>query len=157
LPDDGWYALDNLNPPSTGHYNTDHLIYINIMPDKGSMAVSQPVTQPVAQQPTAQPATVQTLAANAPATITINNGQRVRLSFTAPSAGEYRFESSNNGSLDPVAYSAVSGSRVISDDGGSGRNFFFTQNLRAGEVFTFYAGFLWDRGNGSYTVSVKLP
>jgi len=33
--DDGWYTLNNINPPSSGHYNTDHLIFINIKPDKG--------------------------------------------------------------------------------------------------------------------------
>ena len=100
----------------------------------------------------------QALAANTPATININNGQRVQLSFTAPSAGEYRFESSNNGSLDPVAYSAASGSGstvVINDDSGSGTNFRFTRNLSAGEVFTFFAGVHSDRGNGSYTVNVQ--
>jgi len=95
-------------------------------------------------------------AANTPATININSGQRVQLSFTAPQSGEYRFESSNNGSLDPVAYSAVSGTAsavVINDDGGSGTNFRFTRTLSAGEVFTFFAGVHRDSGNGSYTVS----
>jgi len=95
------------------------------------------------------------LTLNAPAAVTINNGQRVQLSFTAPSAGAYTFESSNNGSLDPVAFSAASGSREINDDGGQNSNFRFTRNLRAGEVFTFYAGLIRDRGNGSYTVTVQ--
>jgi len=99
----------------------------------------------------------QTLRANASATVNINNGQRVQLNFTAPQAGFYRFESSNNGTLDPVAFSAASGTgsaAAINDDGGQGKNFLFTQNLRAGEVFTFFAGVHSNRGSGSYTVSV---
>ncbi|MDR0465348.1 MAG: hypothetical protein LBG94_09600, partial [Treponema sp.] len=107
-----------------------------------------------AQQSSPQ-AAAQTLTANAPATVTINNGQRVRLSFTAPSAGTYTIESTNNGTLDPVAFSAVSGTDKIDDDGGEGDNFRFTRELRAGEVFTFFAGFFNDRGTGSYTVIVQ--
>jgi len=95
------------------------------------------------------------LALNTPAAVTINNGQRAQISFTASSAGVYTFESSDNGTLDPVAYSAMSGSREINDDGGQGNNFLFTRNLRAGETFTFFAGVIWDRGNGSYTVNVQ--
>jgi|GEM_PF-1155484 len=95
------------------------------------------------------------LSLNIPATVTINNGQRVQLNFTAPSAGVYTFESTNNGSLDPLAYTAVSGSREIDDDSGQGENFLFTRNLRAGETFTFFAGVIWDRGSGSYTVNVQ--
>ena len=100
----------------------------------------------------------QTLAANAPVTVNINNGQRVQLSFTAPSVGEYVIESTNNGSLDPVAFSAASGTasaNIINDDGGEGRNFRFSRSLRAGEVFTFFAGVHRDSGNGSYTVNVQ--
>jgi len=90
-------------------------------------------------QQASQQSALQTLTANSPATITINNGQRARLSFTAPSAGTYWFESSNNGTLDPVAYSAASGTDKIDDDGGEGDNFRFTRELRAGEVFTFFS------------------
>jgi len=100
----------------------------------------------------------QTLTANVPATVTINNGQRVQLSFTAPSAGVFSFESSNDGSLDPVAFSAASGTGsavIIDDDGGEGRNFQFAQNLRAGEVFTFFAGVHRNTGNGRYAVIVQ--
>jgi len=107
-----------------------------------------------AQQSSPQAAAI-TLRVNSPTTIDINNGQRVQLSFTAPSAGVYSFESSNNGTLDPVAYSAASGTREINDDGGQNSNFLFTQNLRAGEVFTFFAGVIRDRGSGSYTVNVQ--
>jgi hypothetical protein len=95
------------------------------------------------------------LALNAPAAVTINNGQRVQINFTAPSAGVYTFESSNNGSSDPLAYTAVGGTREINDNGGQGSNFLFMRNLRAGEVFTFYAGLSRDSGNGSYTVNVQ--
>jgi len=100
----------------------------------------------------------QTLTVNAPATVNINNGQRVQLNFTAPSAGEYIIDSTNNGSLDPVAFSAASGTgsaATINDDGGEGRNFRFSRNLRAGEVFTFFAGVHRNTGNGSYTVTVQ--
>ncbi|MCL2265491.1 MAG: hypothetical protein FWC22_05560, partial [Treponema sp.] len=107
-----------------------------------------------AQQASPQ-AAAQALTANAPATVNINNGQRVQLNFTAPSAGFFRFESSNNGSLDPVAFSAASGTGNINDDGGQGKNFLFTQNLRAGEVFTFFAGVHSNKGSGSYTVSLR--
>jgi len=107
-----------------------------------------------AQQSSPQ-AAAQTLAANSPAAVNINNGQRVQLCFTALSAGTYWFESSNNGSLDPVAYSAASGTEKIDDDGGEGSNFRFMRDLRSGEVFTFFAGVLWNRGNGSYTVNVQ--
>jgi uncharacterized protein YkwD len=93
-------------------------------------------------------------AANAPATVTINNGQRVRLSFTAPSAGTYTIESTNNGTLDPVAFSAASGTNKIDDDGGEGDNFRFTRELRAGEVLTFFAGCFNDEGTGSYSVNL---
>jgi len=103
----------------------------------------------------AQQTSQQTLRVNSPTTIDINNGQRVQMSFTAPSAGFYRFESSNNGTLDPVAFSAASGTGNINDDGGQGKNFLFTQNLRAGEVFTFFAGVHSNRGSGSYTVSIS--
>jgi len=95
------------------------------------------------------------LAANVPASVTINGGQRVLLNFTAPAAGTYIFESTNNGTLDPVAFSAVSGTRTINDDGGQSRNFRFTRNLSAGELVTFFSGLNRDRGDGSYTVSVK--
>ena len=100
----------------------------------------------------------QTLSVNSPATVNINNGQRVQFSFTAPSAGAYTFESTNNGSLDPVAFSAASGTAsaaTINDDGGEGRNFRFSRNLRAGEVITFFAGVHGNRGSGSYTVTVQ--
>jgi len=106
----------------------------------------------------AQQPALQTLRVNAPAAVNINNGQRVQLNFTAPSAGFYRFESSNNGSLDPAAFSAASGTTsavTINNDGGQGNNFLFTQNLRAGEVFTFFAGVHSNRGSGSYTVNVS--
>ena len=106
----------------------------------------------------AQQSSPQALTVNTPAAVNINNGQRVQLSFTAPSAGFFTFESSNNGSLDPVAFSAASGTgsaASINDDGGEGKNFLFTQNLRAGEVFTFFAGVHSNRGSGSYTVSVS--
>jgi len=96
------------------------------------------------------------LTLNTPSTVTINNGQRVQINFTAPSAGVYTFESSNNGSLDPLAYTAVGGSREIDDDSGQGENFLFIRNLRAGETFTFFAGVIRDRGSGSYTVNVQV-
>jgi len=95
------------------------------------------------------------LAANVPATVTVNGGQRVLLSFTAPAAGEYIFESTNNGTLDPVAFSAVSGTRDIDNNSGQNRNFRFTRNLSTGELVTFFAGLVRDRGDGSYTVSVR--
>jgi len=134
-----------------------------------SQPAIQPATQPTAQQPTTQqpttqqpttqqPAAQQTLAVNTPATVTISNGRRVQFGFTAPSAGVFIFESSNNGTLDPVAFSAASGTTsavIINDDGGEGRNFIFSQNLRAGEVFTFFAGVHRDNGTGSYTVNVQ--
>ncbi|MCL2245256.1 MAG: C10 family peptidase, partial [Treponema sp.] len=95
------------------------------------------------------------LAANVPATVTINGGQRVLLSFTAPAAGTYIFESTNNGTLDPVAFSAVIGTRNINDNGGQNRNYRFTRNLSAGEHVTFFSGLIRDRGDGSYMVSVR--
>jgi len=103
----------------------------------------------------AQQSALQTLTANAPTTVNINNGQRVQLRFTAPSAGTYTIESTNNGSLDPVAFSAVSGTEKIDDDSGEGDNFRFTRELRAGEVFTFFAGCFNNRGTGSYTIIVQ--
>jgi len=146
---------------------------INITVTGSGSAASQPVIQPTAQptvqQPTTQqsttqqstaqqPAAQQTLAANAPATVTINNGQRMQLSFTAPSAGTYIIESTNNGTLDPVAYSAASGSGSavnIDDDSGEGRNFQFARDLRAGETITFFAGVHSDRGSGSYSINIQ--
>jgi len=35
--DNGWYAINNLNPPSKGHYKYDNLILVNIKPDKGGV------------------------------------------------------------------------------------------------------------------------
>jgi len=96
----------------------------------------------------------QTLTANAPVAVNINNEQRVQLRFTAPSAGTYIIESTNNGSLDPVAYSAASGTEKIDDDGGEGDNFRFMRELRAGEVFTFFAGCFNNKGTGSYSVNL---
>jgi len=95
------------------------------------------------------------LEANVPATVTINGGQRVLLSFTAPAAGIYIFESTNNGTLDPVAFLAVTGTRAINDDGGQNKNFRFTRNLNAGEFVTFFSGLKRDKGDGSYTVSIR--
>ena len=141
---------------------------INITVTGSGSAASQPVIQPTAQptvqqpatqQPTAQqPAAQQTLAANASATVTINNGQRVQFGFTAPSEGTYIIESANNGTLDPVAFSAASGSgsaNIINDDGGEGRNFQFARDMRAGETITFFAGVHSDRGSGSYSIIVQ--
>ncbi|MDR0465350.1 MAG: M6 family metalloprotease domain-containing protein [Treponema sp.] len=98
----------------------------------------------------------QTLTVNTTAAVNINNGQRVQMNFTAPSAGTYRFESSHNGSFDPTAFSAASGTGNINDDGGQGSNFLFTHNLRAGEILTFFAGVHSNRGSGSYTVGVSV-
>jgi len=106
-----------------------------------------------AQQSSPQ-AAQRTLTANVPATVTISNGQRVQLTFAAPSAGTYTIESTNNGTLDPVAFSAVSGTVKIDDDGGEGDNFRFTRELRAGEVFTFFAGCFNNKGTGSYSVNL---
>ena len=78
----------------------------------------------------------------------------MRLSFTAPSTGIYTIESTNNGTLDPVAFSAASGTEKIDDDGGEGYNFRFSRELRAGEVFTFFAGFFNNRGTSSYNVNL---
>jgi len=76
------------------------------------------------------------------------------LNFSAPSAGTYTIESTNNGSLDPVAFSAASGTEKIDDDGGEGDNFRFTREFRAGEVFTFFAGCFNNEGTGSYSVNL---
>jgi len=163
----GQYRLMAVIRPSGGEWRIATLalpdiptgIDFTVTGTAASQPAAQPTTQPTAQQPTAQqPAAQQTLAANAPATITINNGQRVQFSFTAPSAGIYIIESTNNGSLDPVAYSASSGTgsaAIINDDGGEGRNFQFAQNLSTGEVFTFFAGVHRDNGTGSYTINVQ--
>ena len=97
-----------------------------------------------------------TLALNTPASVAITAGGRREVRFTAPSAGTYVFESSNCGSLDPMAYVSASGSTYYDDDGGSGMNYLFQMTLSAGQLFTYYSGVYGGYyDDGSYTVTAR--
>jgi len=86
-------------------------------------------------------------------TVNIVNGQRVAVQFTAPSSGQYVIESTNQGSLDPKAFKALTGTASYNDDGGIGKNFQFTQTLTANQPFTFYAGLYSNKKvSGTYYV-----
>ncbi|MCL2845508.1 MAG: InlB B-repeat-containing protein [Chitinivibrionia bacterium] len=94
------------------------------------------------------------LSLNVPATVSITSGVRREVRFTAPSTGTYIFQSSNRGSLDPTAYTALTGGSIIDDDSAGDRNFWFSRALTAGQTFTFWAGVWNNTGTGSYTVTV---
>ncbi|MCL2013532.1 MAG: leucine-rich repeat protein [Oscillospiraceae bacterium] len=96
-----------------------------------------------------------TLSLNTSASVTITSGGRMEVRFTAPSTGAYNFESSNNSSLDPTAYTALTGGNIIDDDGGDGNNYLFQRTLSAGETFTFYSGVYNNNNvNGTYILTV---
>jgi len=96
------------------------------------------------------------LSLNTPASVSISSGTRREVRFTASTSGTYRFESSNQGSLDPTAYTALTGGNVINDDGGSGNNYMFQQTLSAGQTYTYWSGVYNNSSTGSYTVTVTL-
>jgi len=103
-----------------------------------------------------------------PITLTINTiteipivaSARREVRFTAPTAGTFRFETVNNGGLDPVAYSAAIGSATVEGGGiGTGTSFSFTRTLTANQTFTFWAGVFSSSSNvsGIYTIRVVPP
>ena len=101
-----------------------------------------------------------TLSLNTPATVTITNGGRREVKFTAPSTGTYTFTSSDQSpsSLDPKAYTYATGATFLDDDSAGNRNYKFQQTLNVGEIFTYYSGVYSDSNasiaNGSYKVTV---
>ena len=98
-----------------------------------------------------------TLTLNTPATVTITSGSRQEVRFTAPFAGNYSFESTDRGFLNPTAYVNATGSAFYDDDSGTDfLNYKFRQTLAAGQVFSYYSGVNNDiiTANGSYTVTV---
>jgi uncharacterized repeat protein (TIGR02543 family) len=102
----------------------------------------------------AVPTTPITLSLNTPTTVTITSGVAREVRFTAPSAGTYRFESSNRGSLDPIARTSASGETVIDDDSAGNLNYRFERTMTSGQTFTFWSGVFNNSGSGSYTVTV---
>ena len=98
-----------------------------------------------------------TLTLNTPANVQITSGGRQEVRFTAPSAGTYIFESSNRGTLDPTAYTALTGGTVIDDDSGTDLlNYRFQRTLAANETIVYYSGVFANNStaNGSHTVTV---
>ena len=96
------------------------------------------------------------LALDTPADVAIAAGARREVRFTAPSAGTYRFISSNRGSLDPCAWSTASGGagNILNDNmSGSNLDYLFDRTLAVGEVFTYYTG-INGVASGNYTVTV---
>jgi len=95
------------------------------------------------------------LTINTPSTVTITSGSRVEVRYTVSSAGIYRFESSNNGSLDPTAYTALVGGSVIDDDSAGNLNYWFEQSMIAGQTFTYWSGVFNNHDvNGTYSITV---
>lgn len=94
------------------------------------------------------------LTLNSPTTVSITSGVRREVRFTASSAGTYRFESSNRGSLDPTAYTSSTGTSIINNDGAGNLNYRFDRTMTAGQTFTYWSGVHNNIGTGNYTVTV---
>ena len=95
-----------------------------------------------------------------PQYVDISAGAGWRIWFLAPSSGDYIFESSNSGSLNPCAFTSDQFSShefVINDNGAGGLNYRFTRTMSEGEWFSFYSGVSNHRNvSGSYTVTVTM-
>ena len=105
------------------------------------------------------PAASRVLQINTYVTATVNSGARQQLSFTAPSNGRYRFESSNRGALDPAAYANRIGGSYINDDGAGDLNYRFDITMTSGQTLIYYTGVYYDNNvSGNYSVIVtRLP
>jgi hypothetical protein len=82
--------------------------------------------------------------------------QRRYFVFTATTARSYTFESSANGSSDPIGwvYNTSGNQLAHNDDTNGGRNFRMTVSLTAGQKVFVVAG-CYGSTTGSYTVSVS--
>jgi len=118
-----------------------------------------PTPTPIPPTPTPAPPLVVNLTLNMPSTISIaSTGQLYEVRFTAPSAGNYVFESSNNGLLDPIARTLDG--FTIDDDSGEVWNFRFQRTMSAGQTFSFiataWAADTWGNSNtGTYQITVR--
>jgi len=99
------------------------------------------------------PPPVLNLTLGTPGTVIITQNLRNEVRFTATTAGIYRFESSNNGDLDPIAYTTQTGFTALDDNSGVGTNYLFQRTMTAGETFTYWSGVV-SGGSGTYSVTV---